>query len=48
VAIKLLLQEVSSDPERLARFERDAKVLAGLNHSRVAANSARQSKSSKE
>jgi serine/threonine protein kinase len=32
VAIKLLLEEVSADPERLARFEREAKVLASLNH----------------
>ncbi len=30
VAIKILLQEVSSDPERLARFAREARVLASL------------------
>ncbi len=36
VAIKLLLEEVSTDPERLARFEREARVLASLNHSNVA------------
>ena len=36
VAIKLLLEEVASDPERLARFEREARVLASLNHSNVA------------
>ena len=36
VAIKLLLAEVSTDPERLARFEREARVLASLNHSNVA------------
>ena len=36
VAIKLLLEEVSTDPERLARFEREAKVLASLNHNNIA------------
>ena len=36
VAIKLLLEEVSQDPERMARFEREARVLASLNHSNVA------------
>ena len=36
VAIKLLLDEVSADPERLARFEREARVLASLNHNNIA------------
>ncbi len=36
VAIKLLLEEVSEDAERLARFEREAKVLASLNHNNIA------------
>jgi Tol biopolymer transport system component len=36
VAIKLLLDEVSSDAERLARFEREARVLASLNHPHIA------------
>ena len=36
MAIKLLLDEVSSDPERLARFEREARVLASLNHNNIA------------
>ena len=36
VAIKLLLDEVSCDPERLARFEREARVLASLNHKNIA------------
>ncbi len=36
VAVKLLLEEVSGDPERMARFEREAKVLAGLNHPNIA------------
>jgi serine/threonine protein kinase len=36
VAIKLLLEEVSSDPDRLARFQREARVLASLNHANIA------------
>ena len=32
VAIKVLLEEFASDPERLARFEQEAKLLASLNH----------------
>ncbi len=36
VAIKLLLEEVSQDAERLARFEREARVLASLNHNNIA------------
>ena len=36
VAIKLLLEEVSADPERLARFEREARVLASLSHNNIA------------
>jgi len=37
VAIKLLPAVVTADPERLARFEREAKLLASLNHPNVAA-----------
>jgi eukaryotic-like serine/threonine-protein kinase len=37
VAIKVLPETVAADPERLARFEREAKVLASLNHPNVAA-----------
>src|SRR5262245_43648807 len=37
VAIKILPQAFSADPERLARFEREAKVLASLNHPNIAA-----------
>jgi serine/threonine protein kinase/Tol biopolymer transport system component len=36
VAIKVLPEDLSEDPERLARFEREAKVLASLNHSNIA------------
>ena len=36
VAIKVLPAGVSADPERLARFEREAKVLASLNHANIA------------
>ncbi|HET7292824.1 MAG TPA: protein kinase [Vicinamibacteria bacterium] len=36
VAIKVLPALVASDPDRLARFEREAKLLASLNHPNVA------------
>jgi len=36
VAIKLLLDAVAGDSDRLARFEREAKVLAQLNHPGIA------------
>ncbi len=36
VAIKVLPEAVAAAPERLARFEREAKALAALNHPNVA------------
>src|SRR5512139_3061156 len=35
VAIKVLPPEFSADPDRRARFEREAKTIAGLNHSHI-------------
>ena len=37
VAIKVLPEIFTADPERMARFEREARVLASLNHPNIAA-----------
>ena len=37
VAIKILPDAFAADPERMARFEREAKTLASLNNSNIAA-----------
>jgi serine/threonine-protein kinase len=37
VALKLLPQALADDPERVARFQREAQLLASLNHPHIAA-----------
>jgi serine/threonine protein kinase len=36
VAIKVLPDALTGDPDRLTRFEREAKILAALNHPKIA------------
>ena len=36
VALKILPAAFANDPERLARFDREAQVLASLNHPHIA------------
>src|SRR5215471_1918518 len=36
VAIKMLPEEFSQDPDRVSRFQREAEVLASLNHPNIA------------
>src|SRR6188474_2964883 len=37
VAIKVLPDRLAKDPERLARYDREARVLASMNHPGIAA-----------
>src|SRR5512143_3721155 len=37
VALKILPEGFANDPDRLARFQREAEVLASLNHPHIAA-----------
>ena len=37
VALKVLPEEFANDPERMARFKREAQLLASLNHTSIAA-----------
>lgn len=36
VAVKVLPETLADDPERIARFQREAQVLATLNHPHIA------------
>jgi serine/threonine protein kinase len=37
VAVKVLPENLALDPERISRFQREAKLLASLNHENIAA-----------
>ena len=37
VALKILPDAFAEDPDRLARFQREAQILASLNHPKIAA-----------
>jgi serine/threonine protein kinase len=37
VALKMVPESFAADPERLARFQREAEILASLNHPNIAA-----------
>lgn len=37
VAVKIIPEDVAFDPDRMARFQREAEVFASLNHPHIAA-----------
>src|SRR5262245_65008584 len=37
VALKVLPEDVAADPDRVARFQREAELLAALSHQNIAA-----------
>src|SRR6266852_5408689 len=37
IALKILPDQFANDPERVARFQREAQLLASLNHPHIAA-----------
>src|SRR3989441_4048980 len=47
VAIKILPEEFSRDPDRVSRFQREAEVLASLNHPNIAASSLEEANGSR-
>jgi serine/threonine-protein kinase len=40
VALKVLPAAFAQDPERMARFQREAELLASLNHPNIASSTA--------
>jgi len=40
VALKVILQEFAQDSQLMARFQREAQVLASLNHPNIASSTA--------
>jgi eukaryotic-like serine/threonine-protein kinase len=47
IAIKVLPDALAADPERLARFEREARLLASLSHPNIAGPTTNRSSSAR-